>query len=61
VTLTHASQRFALINDDLAERERASISVGLTELDADDRLEELLQRADDAMYQSRKQARSPGS
>lgn len=59
--MTHASQRFTLINDDLADREHASISVGFTELDADDRLEELLQRADDAMYQSRKHARSPAS
>jgi diguanylate cyclase (GGDEF)-like protein len=53
LTKAEAADRFALVNADLAATQRASITVGLTELEGDDRVEDLIGRADAAMYQER--------
>ena len=44
---------FDAINADLADAERASVSVGLAELRPDDSVEALIARADDALYRKR--------
>jgi diguanylate cyclase (GGDEF)-like protein len=61
LTMTQASQRFSLVNADLAQAGEACVSVGFTELHADDRLEDLIGRADEAMYQARQRARLSAS
>jgi diguanylate cyclase (GGDEF)-like protein len=53
VSVTEAGERFALVNSDLAASRHASISVGLTDLQADDDLQDLIARADKAMYEQR--------
>ena len=57
VTIEDAAKRFSLVNADLASTQTASISVGLAELQADDALEDLIARADKAMYQERAKRR----
>ena len=59
VTIEEAAKRFALVSADLASTQKASISVGLAELQADDQLEDLIARADRAMYQERERRRGP--
>jgi len=54
VTAEVAAARFARVSAILAENHQASITVGLAELDADDTLEELVERADAAMYGKRR-------
>jgi diguanylate cyclase (GGDEF)-like protein len=58
VTVAEAADRFSLVNADLAATQQASISFGLTELESDDALEDLIARADDAMYKQRQRVRS---
>jgi diguanylate cyclase (GGDEF)-like protein len=58
VTLAEAAKRFSLVNADLAATQKASVTVGLAELEADDALEDLITRADEAMYRERQQLRS---
>lgn len=59
LNLTDAEDRFALVDGDLAEAEAASITVGLVELKPDgETLEQLIARADEAMYQRRRETRS---
>jgi diguanylate cyclase (GGDEF)-like protein len=61
VTSAEAAKRFALVNAELAATHEASVTVGLTALEADEALDELIARADKAMYEIRRQARSaPG-
>jgi diguanylate cyclase (GGDEF)-like protein len=55
-----AARRFSLVNPDLAEAHQASVTVGLTELMADDAVEDLIARADEAMYRERRQQRFAG-
>ena len=50
-----AAERFLHVNGDLGETERASVTVGLAELREDDDVEDLLARADKAMYEARAQ------
>jgi diguanylate cyclase (GGDEF)-like protein len=57
VTIGQATERFALVNRNLAAMHHASITVGLTELKSDDALEDLITRADQAMYRARQQPR----
>jgi diguanylate cyclase (GGDEF)-like protein len=52
MTLQDASKRFELVNADL-EAGGASVTVGLAELGDDDKLAELIARADEAMYRKR--------
>lgn len=51
--IEEAAERFALVSADL-EKQRASVTVGLASLAANDDLEGLLSRADSAMYAERK-------
>ena len=59
VTMAEAAERFSLVNSDLEATHQASVTVGFTELEADDALEDLIARADEAMYRERQQPRSP--
>lgn len=52
-----AVERFSLVNADLTATREASITVGLAELEPDDAVEDLIARADEAMYRER---RPPG-
>lgn len=58
LTMAETAARFSLVNKDLAARQQASITVGLTELEADDAVEALVARADEAMYGERQRSRS---
>lgn len=62
VTLAAAVERFALVNADLAAQ-GASVTVGLAELgpDDDDALDDLIARADQALYRERQRLRSAGA
>lgn len=59
VTIAEATERFGLVNVELASSRQASVTAGLAELGADDRLEDLIQRADEALYRERR-GRSAG-
>ena len=58
LSIQDAAQRFSLVNAQLAATHQASIAVGLAELRTDDALEDLIARADEAMYRERKRMRS---
>jgi len=47
------AQRFELVNADLAEANQSTITVGLAELQANDSVEDLIARADAALYTAR--------
>lgn len=55
LSLGEAVKRFLLIDADLSAAHQASISVGLAELKQDDSLEDLIERADEALYKERDQ------
>jgi diguanylate cyclase (GGDEF)-like protein len=59
MTVAQAAGRFSLVNTDLAAQQ-ASVTVGLAHLEADDALEDLIARADNALYKERQQRRSAG-
>lgn len=61
VTVADAAKRFSLVNADLAETQQASVTVGVAELDADDALEDLIARADQALYRERQRLRPAGA
>jgi diguanylate cyclase (GGDEF)-like protein len=50
VNLSEASRRFETIRAELAKNQGGSIKVGLAELRVEDSLEDLIARADDALY-----------
>ncbi|HVF15191.1 MAG TPA: GGDEF domain-containing protein [Acidimicrobiales bacterium] len=54
LTAAEAAERFGLVNVDLASRRQASVTAGMAELSADDRVEDLIKRADDALYRERR-------
>lgn len=54
ITMEVAASRFDALNADLAESRQASVTVGLAELQEEDALEDLVTRADEAMYLARK-------
>lgn len=58
VSMADAAKRFSLVNADLATAQRASVTIGLAELEADDALEDLIARADEALYRERRRLRS---
>jgi diguanylate cyclase (GGDEF)-like protein len=58
MTMAEAANRFSLVNADLGATQQSSVSVGLTELKADDTLQDLIVRADEVMYAERQQLRS---
>ena len=51
--MAEAANRFSLVNADLAASHEASITFGLTELGPDDALDDIIGRADEAMYRHR--------
>lgn len=53
LNMSVAAQRFEAIDMDLAETDHGSITVGLAELRADESLERLIARADEALYKQR--------
>jgi diguanylate cyclase (GGDEF)-like protein len=55
LNMEQATKRFVLVNKDLAETQQASVTAGLAELQADDSLEDLVMRADEALYRERQQ------
>lgn len=55
MSTSEAATRFETINADLAETENGSITVGLAELRAEDSLEGVIARADEALYRKREQ------
>lgn len=61
VTVTEAAKRFALVNADLAAGRQASISVGLTQLEPEDDLHDMVLRADEEMYEQRQALRASGA
>jgi len=61
VTKAEATKRFALVHADLADTHQSSLTVGVVELEADDALENLIARADKAMYRARQHPRSAGA
>ena len=62
VTLDEAAKRFRLVNTYLAEAHPgSSITPGLAELHPDDALQDLIARADAAMYAERKRLRASGA
>jgi diguanylate cyclase (GGDEF)-like protein len=58
VTVPEATKRFARVNAELAATQQATITVGLAQLEEDDVLEDLVARADEALYRQR-QSRNP--
>lgn len=60
VTMAEAAKRFKLVNADLAAAHEASVTVGFTDLEADDAVVDLIARADEAMYRERQQPRAAG-
>jgi diguanylate cyclase (GGDEF)-like protein len=48
-----AAERFELVKADLAATQQAFVTVGLAEVEADDGLDELILRADEALYRER--------
>lgn len=61
LTRAEAAQRFAAVNEDLATPQAASITAGLADLTAHDRLEDLIKRADAAMYEERERRVAAGA
>jgi diguanylate cyclase (GGDEF)-like protein len=55
VTMEEASERFSLVNEDLAAAQQGSVTVGVAELQPDDAPEDLIARADEVMYAKRRQ------
>jgi diguanylate cyclase (GGDEF)-like protein len=56
--MTEATERFSRVNAELAATGKASVTIGLAELEADDALEDLVARADQALYRERQRLRS---
>jgi diguanylate cyclase (GGDEF)-like protein len=54
-----AAERFALIDTDLSQSPRASITAGIAELDPDESLDDLLSRADAALRSQRQKPPLP--
>lgn len=55
LTVEQAAERFRLVNAALAATVQPSITVGLAELEEHETLEQLIARADDALYGARRQ------
>lgn len=55
VDMAEATKRFASVNADLAAIRQASVTAGIAQLDAHDGLEDLIQRADEALYRERQE------
>jgi diguanylate cyclase (GGDEF)-like protein len=53
LSMAEAAERFLGVNADLAATRQTSVTAGLAELHADDSLEDLIARADEALYRER--------
>jgi diguanylate cyclase (GGDEF)-like protein len=53
VGMEEVSRRFSVINAELSADQQGSVTVGLAELRTDDAVEDLIARADEAMYRSK--------
>ncbi len=58
VTMVTAAERFSLVNEDLSANQQPRVTVGLAELRPDESVEDLIARADHAMYNERRRLRS---
>lgn len=58
IDLAEAAERFTFVNADLAAIRQASVTAGIAQLDAHDGLEDLIQRADEALYREREMRRT---
>lgn len=58
VSPSEALKRFEAVNVDLAAAAGASVTVGLAEMRSEDSLEDLIERADEALYKQRRAADS---
>ena len=56
VSMSEAVKRFETVNADLAAAAGASVTVGLAEMRSDDSLEDLIGRADEALYEQRRRS-----
>jgi diguanylate cyclase (GGDEF)-like protein len=54
LTMEEASERFSLVNADLAAAQQGSVTVGLAELQPGDAPQDLIARADESMYAQRR-------
>jgi diguanylate cyclase (GGDEF)-like protein len=59
LTMAAAAERFVLVNADLAATRQASVSAGLAQFETDDALEDLIARADEALYSERERPTPP--
>jgi diguanylate cyclase (GGDEF)-like protein len=55
LTIAEAAKRFLLIDTDLADSHHVSVTAGLAELQSDDSVDDLIARADEALYRERGQ------
>lgn len=53
LTIDEVADRFAQVNQDLAETQKASVTVGLAQLEEGNSLAALMERADEALYRER--------
>jgi diguanylate cyclase (GGDEF)-like protein len=58
VRMAEVAERFSRVNADLAATREASVTIGLAELEPDDSVEDLVARADHALYRERQRLRS---
>jgi diguanylate cyclase (GGDEF)-like protein len=58
VTVAEVAERFVRVNAELQDTHDASITVGTAALESGDSVEELIARADDALYRERQRLRS---
>ena len=54
VPVAEAAKRFSRVNEELTATRQASVTIGLAELEANDALEDLVARADRALYSERR-------
>jgi diguanylate cyclase (GGDEF)-like protein len=60
VSMEEAAQRFAFVNAELASSRQSSVTAGLAELEPHDLLDDLIRRADEALYEQRAMKGLPG-
>ena len=58
VTMVTAAERFSLVKEDLSANQQPRVTVGLAELRLDESIENLIARADHAIYNERRRLRS---
>lgn len=58
VNMVTAAKRFSLVNEELSAKQQPRVTAGLAELRLDESVENLIARADDAMYNERRRRRS---